>query len=227
MPAGLQLPMLKSLGVVGGGHRENSQCLVCGSNDKERLVYLNLKHATSLFQTGGRVLHVAPKPLIMKAMLQKKNVQYIRGNISASRADVSLDVTQIPFQNNTFDVLITNHVLEHVPDDKKVMEEILRVIKPNGYCILQVPIARALETTRYDANVVADEERLETFGQKDHVRLYGNDYTSLITEAGCDVDEVKWQSLKKLNPLQKNRYGLIEKETLLVCKPRIKEALKA
>ena len=109
----------------------------------------------------------------------------------------------------------------------KVMEEILRVIKPNGYCILQVPIARALDTTRCDANVVADEERLEKFGQKDHVRLYGNDYTSLLTEAGFDVDEVKWQSLKKLNPLQKNRYGLIEKETLFVCKPHIKEALKA
>jgi hypothetical protein len=150
MSASLQLPMLKSLDVVGGGHRENAQCLVCGSMDRERSVYLYLRHATSLFQTGGRVLYVTPEPLTMKAILQKKNFQ--------------------------------------LPDDIKVIEEILRVIKPNGYCILQALIVRALEATRY---------------------------------------EVKWQSLKNLNPLQENRYGLIEKETLFVCKPRIKEALKA
>jgi glycosyltransferase involved in cell wall biosynthesis len=127
---------------------------------------------------------------------------------------------QYPFQNNTFDVLIMNHVLEHVPYDKKIMGEILRVIKPDGFCILQVPIARALETTLNDANVVTDEGRLDQYGQKDHVRLYGNDYASRLTEAGLDVNEVKWQSLKKLNPLQKKRYVLIEKEILFVCKPR-------
>jgi SAM-dependent methyltransferase len=227
MPAGLKLPILKTLDVVGGGHRENAQCLVCGSMDRERLVYLYLKHVTSLFQKGGRVLHVAPEPLLMKALLQKKNIQYIRGNISGSRSDVSLDVTQIPFQDNTFDVLIMNHVLEHVHDDKKAMQEILRVTKPTGYCILQVPIARAFETTRYDADVVSDEERLEQFGQKDHVRLYGNDYASQLAEAGFEVTEVKWQSLKKLYPMQQNRYGLLEKETLFVCRPRLEVAVKS
>ncbi|MEP0356965.1 methyltransferase domain-containing protein [Paraglaciecola sp.] len=216
MPAGLKLPLFEDLDIVGGGYRDNAQCLVCGSMDRERLVYLYLKQRTSIFRIGGRVLHIAPEPLLMKSLQKQRNIQYIRANISQSRADVSFDVTQIPFKSDSFDLIIMNHVLEHVHDDKKAMSEILRVLKPKkGFCILQVPIGNALSQTIYDPSVSSDEERLSRYGQEDHVRLYGQDYPDLLSKAGFKADVFDWRS-DKAKFSKYNKYGLIEGEKLFV-----------
>lgn len=221
LPAGANIPQLTHLGLVGIGRRDNAQCYVCGSMDRERLVYLYLKHCTKVFTDNLRVLHIAPEPLLMKSLKKQANLHYIRANISRSRADVSFDVTQIPFADDSFDVVIMNHVLEHVHDDTKAMREIHRVTKKNaGFCILQVPFAKELATTLYDPNIDNDEERLQRYGQKDHVRLYGADYPNILSKAGFNVEPLTWQHQQSLFPNQRNRYGLIENEKVFVCKPR-------
>ena len=98
---------------------------------------------------------------------------------------IKIDITDIKFQNNTFDCILCSHVLEHILDDNKAIRELYRVLKPNGWAILQVPILR--EKTFEDPNIQTPEERLKYFGQEDHVRIYGLDYKDRLENAGFKV----------------------------------------
>jgi SAM-dependent methyltransferase len=217
MPAGLDIPVLYEKQVVGGGLRDNAQCLVCGSMDRERLVYLYLKHHTNIFKTSNKVLHVAPEPLLMRRFRKCTNLFYLTGDLKSPRADVKLDLTALPFADGTFDFVIDNHVLEHIPDDHMAMMEIYRVLKKEtGIAILQVPISLNLDCTFEDHTIVTDEDRLRVFGQKDHIRIYGKDYTERLANAGFKIKVFDWKTDNNLFSVN-NRYGLIENETLFVA----------
>lgn len=217
MPAGLDVPVLKRLNVVGGGLRENVKCFVCGSIDRERLIYLYLKRHSSLLEVGGDVLHVSPEAVLMQTLLKNNKVNYVRSNIKASRADLIFDVTQIPLKDDAFDVIIMNHVLEHVDDDIAAMKEVYRVMRQGGFGIFQVPISFELESTLENDDVTTDEQRLATYGQEDHVRLYGLDYISRLESVGFKVKQFDWKTDPKLYPNRHNKYGLIDNEKLFVC----------
>lgn len=113
---------------------------------------------------------------------------YITADIESPLAKVKMDIHKMPFNENTFDAVLCNHVLEHVADDNLALREIKRVLKPGGWAILQVPFFSPVpETTIEDPSVVSPRDREIKFGQNDHVRKYGKDYAQRISRSGLAV----------------------------------------
>ncbi len=141
------------------------------------------------------VLHVAPEEMITRKLSRMKHIRYITGDANPERYShytnaIRLDITRIPFADETFDIIICNHVLEHIPDDRLAMRELYRVLKPEGFALLQVPLSEVNRETYENPAVITEEERLEHYGQKDHVRIYGKkDYLMRLTGAGFKVHE--------------------------------------
>jgi SAM-dependent methyltransferase len=176
LPFGLDVPVLRERQVVGGGYRPNARCRFapCASLDRERLVYLFLLHRTDVLTSPARVLHVAPEGNLSEALSRRPH--YIAADLVADEGIVQMDITRIDWPDASFDVIICNHVLEHVPDDRSALREIHRVLQPGGFAILQVPISMSSPCTYEDAAVTEPAARARAFGQSDHVRIYGQDY---------------------------------------------------
>ena len=196
LPGGQDIPVLKELEVVGGGRLERDVCPVCFSSSRTRLVYYYLVRDSEL-RTGGElrsVLHFAPERGIAQWLLHLQSVQYVTADLAPERyrhaSPTRIDVTRIQFPDAQFDLVICNHVLEHVPDDSLAMREICRVLKPGGRAILQVPISQRLTRTFEDPSITDPKDRERVFGQWDHVRVYGSDYTERLRQAGFSVDIV-------------------------------------
>ena len=117
--------------------------------------------------------------------------------------------------SNTFDIVFCNHVLEHIEDDGKAMNELFRVLKSGGMGIFQVPQELKREVTYEDANIKTPEDKTKHFGQYDHVRIYGRDYFDRLRHAGFKVEEVDYS--KKLSPELVQKYCLAKGEILPVC----------
>jgi SAM-dependent methyltransferase len=190
--------------------RENVLCPKCLSLERHRLLWLYLKNKTSFFTDNLKVLHVAPEQCFNKRFRKLKNLDYTTADLESPLADVKLDIQQMPFGEGEYDVVICNHVLEHVPDDRKAIKEIYRVLKPGGYAILQVPTDYGMEITREDPTVTDPKERERLFRQKDHFRLYGRDYLNRLKEAGFTIREENY--LTVLQPEIRERYRLPEME---------------
>jgi len=222
-PFGLDLPVFTEFDVVGGGCRPAAQCPACWSFDRERLVYLYLMHRTDLLRCAPgtkSVLHMAPEARVWPRLKDAVGPGYVAGDLSPTGDQRRLDVTALPFEDGTFDAVICNHVLEHVPDDAKAMSELRRVLKPGGWAMLQVPLAMALEKTREDWSVTDPAERERVFGQNDHVRLYGRDYPERLRRAGFDVELFDWTAAGEDfgGGEADNRFGLIERERLHIAR---------
>jgi ubiquinone/menaquinone biosynthesis C-methylase UbiE len=143
-----------------------------------------------------------------------KNLEYITGDIESPLADVKMDIHQIPFEDNSFDVVFCNHVMEHVDDDLKACAEINRVLKPNGWGIIQSPVYEQEETLE-DKTITAPKERERVFGQSDHVRKYGKDYARRLSQSGLLVSENNF--VKQLSEEMIKKYALPEKEIIFYC----------
>ena len=214
LPFGLDLPVLTRAGVVGGGRRENALCPVCYSSDRERLVYLYLRRRTDLFSRPQRLLHVAPERHLRAALLKAGCVRYVSADLEAAEVMLRMDVVRAPFSDETFDAVVCNHVLEHVPQDRAAMAEILRLLKPGGWAVMQVPIGLALEKTAEDPVVRAPEAREAAFGQRDHVRIYAEDYRDRLEGAGFVVGVDPF--VRELAGDEAVRYGLDTRENLYI-----------
>jgi SAM-dependent methyltransferase len=159
----------------------------CGSLERHRLLWLYLKERTDLFDgTPKSVLHVAPESCLEPQLQQRLGAGYITADLFNPSATVKLDIMDITFPDQTFDVIFCSHVLEHVADDRKAMRELHRVLKRDGWAIVLVPILA--EKTFEDPTIVDPEARLQAFGQSDHVRIYGLDYTDRLRDAGFKVE---------------------------------------
>jgi SAM-dependent methyltransferase len=169
--------------------RENALCPKCLSLERHRLLWLYLKNCTGFFSEKLKVLHVAPEQCFHKRFRHMKNLTYITADLESPLADFILDIQQMPFGDAEFDVVICNHVLEHVPDDRKAMGEIFRVLKHGGSAIMQVPMDISMEKTYEDPSIVDPFEREVHFRQKDHYRLYGRDYLERLKECGFRITE--------------------------------------
>jgi predicted SAM-dependent methyltransferase len=215
LPGGLSHPVLKERSVVGGGLRENRNCPICRSFDRERLVYLFLVEETEWLTRGGRLLHVAPERMLRRALQDVPHLDYLSADLASPYVMRKMDITAIHLEDGSFDGIICNHVLEHVPDDRKALSELCRVLKPGGWAILQVPISLSLQETYEDPDVVTAAGRAERFGQSDHVRIYGQDYQDRLAEAGFDVRA--FDPMKERGAAWVQRYGLVPEEKLFVC----------
>lgn len=190
--------------------RDNVLCPNCLSLERHRLLWLYLQHQTDFFSAHLRVLHIAPEQCFHKRFRKMKNLAYITADLESPLADVKLDVQELPFGDCEFDVVICNHVLEHVENDRKAIGEIYRVIKHGGFAILQVPTDYGMEKTLEDAAITDPKERERYFRQKDHYRFYGRDYLNRLKETGFLIREENY--LLSLDKAAIERFRLPEME---------------
>ncbi|HBB92907.1 MAG TPA: SAM-dependent methyltransferase, partial [Bacteroidales bacterium] len=169
--------------------RNNVLCPSCLSLERHRLIWIYLERETDFFTAPRRVLHVAPEQCFLGRFRKLKNLVYMTADLESPIADYHFDLHKIPFECNHFDAILCNHVMEHVADDRKVLSEILRVLRPGGLAILQVPRDPGLTATYEDSAITDPRDREVHFGQKDHVRLYGTDYPDRLRSAGFLVSE--------------------------------------
>ncbi len=200
-----------------GHHRENVLCPNCLTLERHRLMWLFLQKKTNFFKDDLKVLHIAPEQCFYSIFRTQKNLKYLTADLFSPLADVKMDLHNAPFEDNSFDVVFCNHVLEHVEDDKKCMSELYRVMKPGGFGIFQVPIDYTREKTYEDKNITSPEDREKHFWQKDHVRLYGLDYPTRLTAAGfkltCDkiAKEIPADQSEKLRlPMEEEVYYCVK-----------------
>ncbi|HMO63326.1 MAG TPA: methyltransferase domain-containing protein [Ferruginibacter sp.] len=195
-PTGFDMPVLTEKKVVGGGLRE-AACFKCTATDRERLVYIYLKEHTALLEKPEQLsaLHIAPEKNLSKFLLQQQLRQYVCGDLFtpgykyASHVQ-NMNILNIPYPDNHFRLVICNHVLEHIEEDSKAMKELYRVLQPGGTAILQVPVSTISANTYEDFSITTPEGRANAFGQFDHVRIYGRDYSQRLQQAGFIVNTI-------------------------------------
>ena len=115
------------------------------------------------------------------------------------------DICALPFKDNSFDIILCNHVLEHIPNDRKAISELYRVLKPSGWGIFQIPQDLNREVTYEDDSITDKKERAKIFGQYDHVRIYGRDYFDKLSSVGFKVEEVDYTSTLSENDINRDR----------------------
>lgn len=205
----------------GNQGKDNRLCPNCLSLERHRLLWLYLKHETNFFDENHKMLHIAPEQPFIKRFKKLKNLDYITADIESPIADIKMDIRNIPFEDNIFDIIFCNHVLEHIDDDNKAMTEMLRVLRPGGWIILQVPIERDRAITYEDFSITDPKEREKHFGQYDHVRVYGTDYKQRLLAAGFEVIEDDF--VNDFSDEEIERYRLDKSEFIYHCyKPEYK-----
>jgi SAM-dependent methyltransferase len=182
------------------------------SLERHRLLWMYLKNETDLFTKHYKVLHFAPEQAFYERFRKLKNLDYTTTDLDSPLADVKADICNLPFEDQSFDVIFCNHVLEHIPDDKKAMQELFRVLKPNGWGIFQIPQDLKRVRTFEDSSITDRNERAKIFGQYDHVRIYGQDYFDKLRAVGFKVDEIDYT--KQLSPIDVDTYRLAKGEII-------------
>jgi SAM-dependent methyltransferase len=198
-----------------GSQRNNVLSPSTLSLERHRLLWLYLKNETDFFTAPKKVLHFAPEQAFYKLFRNQKNLDYTTTDLFSPLADVKADICNLPFLDNTYDIILCNHVLEHIPDDTKAMQELYRVLKPGGMGIFQIPQDLRREKTFEDNSITDPKERAAIFGQYDHVRVYGRDYFDKLRHIGFTVVEEDYT--KKIAPELVEKYCLAKGEIIPVC----------
>jgi SAM-dependent methyltransferase len=166
--------------------RPEAVCPVCGSIERIRLLWFYLEKYTDLFREPvKKLLHIAPEAALEERFKKNHHIDYLSADIDPTRAMAEMDITDIDMPENIFDVIICSHVLEHIPEHKKALKELYRVLKPDGWAIIQVPIIA--ESTFEDPQVKDPSDRERIYGLSEHVRGYGRDYKEILARAGFNV----------------------------------------
>ncbi|TAH69978.1 MAG: methyltransferase domain-containing protein [Anaerolineaceae bacterium] len=200
--------------IIGNGKRLGG-CPICGCYDRVRWQYYVIENYTNMMDGNCNILHFAPERMIQLNLRKKNVVTYITGDIELSKADYKIDITNIQFDDNKFDYIIANHILEHVLDEEKAIKELIRCLKLNGSIMLSFPICMdvdTLEDDKYDN----EYDRTIFYGQKDHVRLYGRDYKERLEAYGLKVGIYSPEVL--LDSKTVEQFGFIKDDIVLLCK---------
>lgn len=200
----------------GRSGRDNALCPNCLALERHRLMYLYLQRKTNFFKDNLKLLHVAPEYCFIDRFEKMKNLDYITADIESPLAKVKMDIHQIPFEANTFDVAFCNHVMEHVDDDIKAMSELHRVLKPGGWAIIQSPQDWSRATTYEDPTITDPREREKHFWQDDHLRLFGRDYGQRLEQGGFIVKEDRFV-MNELTSEEVKRFALPANEVIYFC----------
>jgi SAM-dependent methyltransferase len=206
---GKKLRKLLPYGIKG---RSNALCPNCLSLERHRLLWLFLKNKTGFFNEPLKMMHIAPEQPFIKRFRNMKNLIYTTADLESPLADIKFDIQNIPLADNTYDIVMCNHVMEHIDDDLKAMKEVYRILKPGGCAFLQVPLDTSLNKTYEDKSITDPLEREKHFLQKDHVRLYGIDYGKKLREAGFSVQELEY--VKELPEDLVKKYALSVNEII-------------
>ena len=199
-----------------GKQRENALSPGTLSLERHRQMWLYLKNETDFFAKNYKVLHIAPEQEFLRRFKKMKNLEYTSADLFSPIVDVKADILDLPFDDEIFDIVICNHVLEHIEDDRKAMSELYRVMKKGGWGILQVPMKNSLEKTYEDFSITDPKERQKHFGQYDHVRWYGMDYFERLESVGFNA-EANFYS-QKFTDADIKRFGLNKNEILPIVR---------
>lgn len=189
------------------------------SLERHRLIWLYLQNETNFFSENLKVLHIAPEQAFYKRFRKMKNLDYTSLDIESPLADIKADIRDLPMDDNLYDVIFCNHVLEHIPEDEKAMKELFRVMKPGGWGIFQVPMKYNIAKTYEDFSITSPAERQKHFGQYDHVRWYGLDYFERLEKAGFEVDTSFTSNI--FSEEKQHQYALMKNEILPIVKKKL------
>ncbi len=218
LSAGSHSPRVQELDAVGIARRKNAVCPFCGSSDRSRLLRIYLQKQMAEFAGSSiKLLHIAPDDILARWLRLQPGIDFTCGSLYpedfAEFNAVKLDVAAIDFPDNSFDVILCNHVLQQVPDHLAAMREISRVLVPGGWALIQVPIARKLAATDEDLTLSDPHEKRRRFGSTLHCRIYGNDYSQLLQDNGdWNVQEIKINEFLSPEEIEKN--ALISNEVI-------------
>lgn len=198
--------------------REDALCPHCLALERHRMIWLWLKESSDLFEGYPRLLHIAPEVSLMRHFKRhyRDNRNYITADLESPLADLHFDVQNIPLEDESVDVIICNHLLEHVEDDRRAMAELYRILKHGGWGIMLVPEERDRATTFEDDTITDPEERTRLFGQYDHRRIYGRDYDERLRAAGFRVERIAYT--ERLSLEQRQRYAIGTDDLIVVYK---------
>lgn len=197
--------------------RPGARCPQCRSLERHRLLWLFLERHTAIGTERMRVLHVGPEQGLVRRFRALPNLEYLTADLDPTRADVQMDITKIAFPDGHFDVVLCSNVLEHVTDAGVAMRELYRVLSPDGFALIDVPINPDLDDTYEDWSVTTPYQRAKAFGQKDHVRWFGRNFPDLLRGAGFTVDVGPSPPTAE----EAHRFGLREADSIVYCtKPK-------
>lgn len=204
---------------IAGAGRRRGGCTICGSYDRTRFVYDIMDNYTGIFSGNAEsILHFAPESVIADKLRKTYGKRYLSADIMSGRADVVADITKLQFDNKQFEYIICNHVVEHVYEEQKAFSEIKRCLKPGGCLIFSTPICWSQKTCE-DNNVVTAYDRVKYYGQKDHVRLYGNDIVNRIESYGFNVNLLRCNEIKSEGEIKK--FGFLKEDSVLLCRKKL------
>lgn len=189
--------------------RANALCPNCLSLERHRLLWLWLERETDLLKRLPRTLHIAPEVCLMRRLKRPfaaRPEHYVTADLESPLADLHFDVQQIPLADDSFEVLICNHLLEHVADDRQAMRELHRILQPGGWGVLLSPVELDRPQTFEDDSITDPAERTRIFGQYDHRRIYGTDFADRLREAGFEVEVIDYAA--RLGETLRRRYAL-------------------
>ena len=196
--------------------RKNALCPGTLSLERHRLLWLYLDKETDFLNSNLKVLHVAPEQVFYKKFKKLKNWEYFTFDLNSPIADIKGDLISTNFKDEYFDLIICNHVLEHIEDDKSALDEMYRILKYNGISILQVPINVKRENTFEDLSIKSKIQREKYFGQYDHVREYGLDFKDRVEQAGFKVEMINYS--EKISEDLVIKYGLMKDDLIPIGK---------
>ena len=170
---------------------ENYMCPVCSASDRDRLYALYFERVKENINSK-KLLDFAPSQTLQKFLKKHFQIEYRSADLFMPDVDDKVDITDMrQYTDESFDIFICSHVLEHVSDDRKAMRELYRILKRGGWGIAAVPINLGLNEVHEDANVTSEAERWKYFGQEDHLRMYSkHGFVERLQEAGFEVEQL-------------------------------------
>lgn len=205
---------------AGEKNRPNCQCPVCRSLERHRTLCLYLDRNPQLLSGEGnkiKLLHFGPEAAFIDKFIKEDNIDYYPVDINPHFPNIRevVDITDIPYADNTFDLIICNHVMEHIPDEQRALKEMLRVLKCGKTAIINVPVFSNLDITLEKEEYNTPELRNQYYGQVDHVRKYGNDYMQRVSNSGFHVEKILPNRL--YSPEELICFGIYENEEVYLC----------
>lgn len=200
--------------------RSNALCPSCLSLERHRLLWLWLQHETELFEKRPTLLHIAPEVCLMrhlKRLYRTDPERYQTADLESPLADLHFDIQQIPLPDCRFEMVICNHLLEHVESDYQALKELHRILQPGGWGVILSPVDYALEKTFEDDTITDPEERTRIFGQYDHRRNYGRDFVERLREAGFEAEEIDYAA--RLSEEERQCYALATDRIYRIRRP--------